>query len=116
MDRQRRVAELLRRALSKLIAREVGDRLVKMLSITQVTVSRDLKRATVYVSSVERDADPDAIEDALHRAGGYLRRKLAREVHLKTTPDLAFKYDASIRRGVEMTQLIDSLAAQHADS
>lgn len=109
MDRQRRVAELLRRALSQLIAREVGDRRVKMLSITRVTLSKDLKRATVYVSSVARDASPDAIEDALNHAGGYLRGKLGRAVHLKTTPALAFKYDRSIRRGVEMTQLIDSL-------
>jgi len=114
MDRQRRVAELLRRALSRLIAREIGDRRVKMLSITAVTVSKDLKRATVFVSSVERDANAGDIETVLNRAGGYLRRKLAREVHLKRTPDLEFKYDSSIRRGVEMTQLIDSL--NHVDS
>jgi len=114
MDRCRRVAELLRRELSQLIAREVGDRRVKMLSITAVTVSKDLKQATVYVSSVERGAAADDIEDVLNRAAGYLRRLLARQVHLKTTPKLVFKYDDSIQRGVEMTQLIDSLTDNHA--
>jgi len=116
MDRCRRVAELLRRELSGLIAREVGDRRVKMLSITAVTVSKDLKQATVYVSSVERAPAADDIEDALNRAGGYLRRLLGRQVHLKTTPALVFKYDHSIKRGVEMTQLIDSLVDKHAAS
>jgi len=108
------VAELVRRELSALIAREVGDKRVKMLSITAVEVSKDLKRATVYVSSVERDANATDIEAALNRAAGYLRHHLARQVHLKTTPALEFKYDNSIRRGVEMTQLIDSLSDKHA--
>jgi len=116
MDRRRRVAELLRRELSALIAREVGDRRVKMLSVTAVTVSKDLKQATVYVSSIERGAAPAEIEQTLNRAGKYLRYLLGRQVHLKTTPALVFKYDHSIKRGVEMTQLIDSLVDKHAAS
>ena len=53
-DRTRRVAELIRRALSQLIAREVADRRVRAASITEVTISRDLKQATVYFSCLAR--------------------------------------------------------------
>ena len=109
VDRCRRVSELIRRELSTLIAREVSDQRVKMASITAVTISKDLKQATVYVSSVAQSTSPAEIENALNHAGKYLRYLLGRRVNLRTTPGLLFKYDHSIRRGMEMTALIDSL-------
>ena len=72
VDRCRRVAELIRRELATLIAREVSDKRVKMASITAVTVSRDLKQATVYVNSVG-EASPGEVESACNHAGKYLR-------------------------------------------
>ena len=56
--RTRRIAELIRRELSALIAREVDDRRVKMASVTAVTISKDLKQATVYVSSIDQSVSP----------------------------------------------------------
>ena len=114
VDRSRRVAELIRRELSTLIAREVSDQRVHLVSVTAVTISRDLKQATVYVSSVEPSVSPAEIESALNHAGKYLRYLLGREVNLRTTPGLHFKYDHSIRRGMEMSTLIDTLNKKHA--
>lgn len=114
VDRSRRVSELIRRELSALIAREVSDQRVKMASITTVTLSKDLKQATVYISSIDQSASPVEIENTLNHAGKYLRYLLGRQVNLRTTPDLRFKYDHSIRRGLEMTALIDSLNKKHA--
>ena len=113
VDRTRRVSELIRRELSTLIAREVDDQRVKMVSITSVTVSKDLKQATVYISSVDKSDSPDEIEKVLNHASKYLRYLLGQNAHLRITPGLLFKYDDSIRRGVEMSVLIDSLNKKH---
>ena len=115
VDRTRRVSELIRRELSTLIAREVDDQRVKLVSITGVTVSRDLKQATVYVSSVEKSVSAAETEKILNHAGKYLRYLLGQHTHLRTTPALLFKYDDSIRRGVEMSTLIDSLNKKHVE-
>ena len=109
VDRRRRVAELLRRELSTLLAREVDDRRVRMVSVTAVSVSKDLKQATVYVSSVEPSAAAAEIEATLNHAGKYLRYLLGKQIHLRVTPGLVFKYDHSIQRGMKMTSLLDSL-------
>ncbi len=109
VDRRRRVSELIRRELADLLAREVADQRVKLASITAVTVSKDLKQATIYISSADPAAAPAELEHALNHAGKYLRYLLARRVNLRVTPGLRFQYDDSIRRGVEMTLLIDSL-------
>lgn len=109
IDRRRRVSELIRRELAVLIAREVDDARIKMASVTAVTIGRDLKQATVYVSCADPSASPEAVEQSLNRASGYLRKLLAQHASLKSTPGLLFKYDHSIRRGMEMSALIDSL-------
>ncbi len=109
VDRSRRISELIRRELSTLIAREVSDRRVKMVSITAVTISKDMKQSTVYVSGVDESTSPEEIEKALNHAAKYLRYLLGKQVNLRTTPVLHFKYDHSIRQGMEMSALIDSL-------
>ena len=111
-ERTRRVAELIRRELSGLLAREVDDRRMRMVSITGVGVSKDLKQAVVHVSAMEEGADPAEIEKALNGAGKYLRYLLGRQLEMKSTPALRFCYDHSIRRGMEMSRLIDSLVGE----
>ncbi|MGR3984742.1 MAG: 30S ribosome-binding factor RbfA [Gammaproteobacteria bacterium] len=113
VERTRRVSELIRRELSGLLAREVDDRRVRMVSITGVRVSKDLKQAVVHVSGMEESADPAEIEKALNHAAKYLRYLLGKQLEMKSTPGLLFRYDHSIQRGMEMSQLIDSLANKH---
>ena len=114
VDRSRRVSELIRRALAQLIVREVADKRVRMASISRVTIGRDLKRATVYFSCIDANANPDEVARALNHAAKYLRFMLGKRVNLRATPGLLFKHDDSIRRGFEMSQLIDSLNASGA--
>ncbi|MEA3291760.1 MAG: 30S ribosome-binding factor RbfA [Pseudomonadota bacterium] len=110
VDRTRRVGELLRRELSTLISREMDDQRVAMTSITGVKVSKDLRQATVYVSSVQDgDLDHKALEQGLNHAAGYLRHLLSQNLDLRRTPALHFVYDDTIQHGVELTHLIDSL-------
>lgn len=110
VERTRRVAELIRRELSVLLAREVDDRRMRMVAVTGVRVSKDLKQAVVHVSTPQEDADPGEIESALNNAGKYLRFLLGQKLEMRSTPGLQFRYDHSIRRGMEMTQLIDAIA------
>jgi ribosome-binding factor A len=48
----------------------------------------------------------------LAAAHGVLQARLARELRMKRTPQLAFEYDPTVERGVRMTQLIDELAPE----
>ena len=52
---------------------------------------------------------------ALERACGVLQGRIARELHLRRTPQLAFAYDQAVERGVRMTKLIDELARDLSD-
>ena len=73
-------------------------------------VSPDLHDARVYVSVLGNERKRQATMAVLESARGVLQSRLARELRMKRTPQLAFEYDPSVERGVRMTKLIDELA------
>ena len=110
-SRQNRVAELLRRELARLIMRGMKDPRVAGVQVNDVNVSRDLSYATVYVSSLDEEAMPEAIQ-ALTRASGHLRHRLGRELKLRHIPELRFKYDDTEARASRLDALIDRARAE----
>lgn len=108
IDRRRRVAQVIQRELSALIASEVDDPDVGPVTLTSVQVSRDLRRATVYVSNLSGDeAEAKRSVKALNHASGFLRRLLAQRMTQKVTAALVFEYDHTINRGMHLSKLID---------
>lgn len=104
-----RVSELLREELSALLQRSVRDpRLNRMLSITSVSVSNDLKQATVFVSAMGTEEEKSEVEKGLEAAGSYLRRSLGERLSLRYIPRLAFQLDDSIERGAKLNSIINS--------
>lgn len=115
-DRSRRIAEVVRRAMASILREELSDAEHTMWSVTGVNVSKDLRNATVFVSSLADRPESDAVVEELNRSSPYFRHRLSQEVKLKRTPELHFRYDTSIEHGVELTRLIDSLNPQNPNT
>ena len=114
--RQQRVAEQVRHELSQLIEREIDDPRLELISITDATISPDLREANVYVSSLQGEAARDEVLAGLEAARGFLRHGLAARLKLRVVPDLHFHWDKSLETGDRMSQLIDQIEeadAQH---
>jgi ribosome-binding factor A len=75
-------------------------------------VSPDLHDARVYVSVFGSARKQKAALAALESARGVVQGRVARELRMKRTPQLAFEYDQSVERGVYMAKLIDQLAPE----
>ena len=108
-DRTRKVAELIKRELATIMPRELNDSRINCVTVTSVSVTRDLKQSIVYVCSGEDQSDPQLIEKLLNNASGFLRKLISERINLRITPTLVFKYDDTIDRGMRMTQLLRSL-------
>jgi len=96
-QRQLRVGELVRRALSDALVRgDLHDPEVEGRSITvgEVRMSPDLRVATAFVMPLG-GGDTEAIIEALERNHGPLRRLVTRAVALKFSPELRFLPDTS---------------------
>jgi ribosome-binding factor A len=105
----RRVNESLREVLSEGIG-ELKDPRIGFVTVTGVKASPDLRHARVFVSVLGAERKREASLAGLSAAHGVLQARIARELRMKRTPQLAFEYDPSVERGVRMTQLIDELA------
>lgn len=106
-QRQLRVAELIRRTLSEVLARgDVHDPELNRMSITvgEVRTSPDLKIATAYVLPLGGHGKDEAVQ-ALARNKGELRRALGKSTNLKFTPDLRFQIDETFDQMDETRRL-----------
>ena len=110
VDRTRRVAELIRRALADIIRDRLPDRGLGLLSITATEVTRDLSRATVFISLLGEEEDQERATKILNEESSALRHELSRTLNLRHTPEIKFRYDLSIERGARLSRLIDGLS------
>jgi ribosome-binding factor A len=104
--RPQKLGDLIQRELSDLIAREMRDPRVGMLTITSVDVSPDLSHAKVFFTLLQKEKLEDTLR-GLKRSAGFLRSQLAKRIKLYTTPELRFEYDESVERGDHLSRLID---------
>lgn len=112
-NRPERVAELIRRELAQIISREIDEPLARRATLTDVVVSRDLKNARVYFSTLAGAAEAPKVAKALNHAAGFLRHELRHRMAMKNTPELRFYFDDSLERGARIDRLIDE--ALHRD-
>jgi ribosome-binding factor A len=104
--RARRIEEQLKRLLSELVRREVKDPRVGLITITAVSVTRDLSHAKVYFTPFAGIGDPETALEALQHAAGYLRIQVRNQMRLRTAPELVFRLDDSLERGARLSTLI----------
>jgi len=109
VDRTRRIGQLLRKELAVIIAREVDSAALGLVSITAVSVSKDLRHARVYVTALAAKVSQAEVADQLNAQAATLRWALGQRAELRRTPELVFEYDASIERGTEMSKLLDDI-------
>ncbi len=112
--RQQRVAEQVRHELSELIEHEIDDPRLDLISITDVTISADLREANVYISSLQGEAAQPEVLAGLEAARGFLRHGLAERMKLRTVPDLHFHWDKSLETGDRISRLIDQIEEEDA--
>ena len=94
-QRQLRVGEVIRRALSEILARgEVHDPELAHVSVTvgEVRVSPDLRQATAFVLPLGGENTPEVVR-ALGRNRSELRRLVTDRIDLRFSPELAFRAD-----------------------
>lgn len=108
-QRQLRVGELIRRALSEVLARgDVHDPDLNRLSITvgEVRTSPDLRIATAYVLPLGGQGR-DEVVALLARNKGELRRMVSKKLALKFAPDLRFQLDETFDRMDETREMLN---------
>ena len=94
-SRADRLSDLLRSEISLILRDEVKDPRLEGLTIIKVDISKDIKKAYVFFSTLNsfNDTEFSEIEDGLQKAKGFIRSALGRRIKIKRLPELSFERD-----------------------
>ena len=114
-NRTRRIAEEIRKIVSTMLINGIKDpRINSLVSVTDVEVTSDLSYAYVYVSIL--GGDEESTLDGLKSVCGYIRREVGKNIKIRHTPEIIFKIDDSLLKGMYMDELIKKVNNGYKDS
>ncbi|NJN43510.1 MAG: 30S ribosome-binding factor RbfA [Anaerolineae bacterium] len=109
--RQQRIAERVREEVSEMLLGDLTDPRVMGITVTDVSVDRELAYATIYVSSYDGSERKQEILEGLESAKGFIRYQLSQRIDLRSFPQLRFKWDTTPERAERIEKLMDTLSA-----
>ena len=114
-NRTKRIAEEIRKIVSTMLINGIKDpRINSLVSVTDVEVTSDLSYAYVYVSIL--GGDEESTLEGLKSACGYIRREVGKSIKIRHTPEIIFKIDDSLLKGMYMDELIKKVNNGYKDS
>lgn len=112
--RVKRLAEEIKKIVSDIIRNELRDpRISPMTSIIEVDVTRDLRYVNIFISVLGNQKEKDETMAGLIKASGFIRREIGQKIKARYTPEVIFKLDESIERGVYMYNIITKVNEQN---
>ena len=107
--RVERVAEQIREEVSQIVASEVSDPRIGLITVTRVKVTPDLSLARVYWTSMGDAAERKVTAKALARAAAYVRHLLSARVTLRRSPEVQFIFDQAVAAQDRVEQILQEL-------
>lgn len=115
-NRTTRVADQIRMEVADILARKTKDPRIQLVTVTDVSMTADLRIARIYVTAMDRDHFEKDTKPGLNSAVGFIRTELGRRLNLRYTPELVFFRDESAEHGDRIETLLNSLHLEPEDS
>jgi ribosome-binding factor A len=110
-SRADRVGGLIQQILSELLRKDISDPRLQMATITDVKLTKDLRRARIFFASPGGPELAEQTAQGFRSAAGFIKRHLGPRLGLRYMPELEFCYDESFDHGARIDQLLKSISA-----
>ena len=104
--RRKRIQELLREEISKIVIEELADPRIGFTTVTGVSLDDEYKDAEVSVSILGPDSVRSATLAALNSSASHIRHKVSPYLKLRRAPRISFVFDAGVERSAHISDLI----------
>ena len=99
--RNERIGASILREVAQVLAKDIKDPRVSLATVTEVSVSPDLRNATIYVSFLnDNDEQVKEAMKALDKAKGFVRSTLAARLKMRYMPNIHFRFDSLIKESM----------------
>jgi ribosome-binding factor A len=118
--RRARLESVILEELSQVIARELRDPRIPLMTITKVEVTEDAKQATLFISVLRAEMTDDEAHrekmddclEGLESASSFMRKHLAKVLQLRHIPALVFKEDRGLENSIRVGEILKKLDAE----
>jgi len=107
--------EFIKQEIGKLLLDGLKDRRLGFVTVTDVSVTGDLREATVYVSLMGTPEEQAASMQALESARGFVRSKIGEVLQVRYTPEIHFAVDESVAYGSRIEEVLQTLKRTEDD-
>lgn len=111
--RSEKVAETIHEIICSILSKGLNDPRIGFVTITGVEVTDDLSLARIYFTAIGDDNVKKETEAGLNSAKGFIRRNIGKQLTIRHTPELVFKYDKSLDYGSKIESLLKEIQAEH---
>tara|TARA_B100000900_G_scaffold75208_1_gene60093 strand:- start:566 stop:931 length:366 start_codon:yes stop_codon:yes gene_type:complete len=112
--RIQKVSSLLKKELSLILNNDLDESIISdnFISISKVEISPDLYYCKIYITSTVEDEEKEKIVDSLNMLKSFIRHKLTQRVQMRKIPELTFKMDIALEKGLAVLKVLDKLRDQ----
>jgi ribosome-binding factor A len=97
----------MREEIATFLANDVKDpRIMGLVTVTAVEITRDLRHAKVFVSVLGSDSQRAATFEGLDNVASHLRGRVGRALRLRVAPEIEFRNDESVAHAAHIEQLL----------
>jgi len=107
----------MREEIATFLANDVKDpRIMGLVTVTGVEVTRDLRHAKVFVSVLGSDAERAATFEGLDNVAPHLRGRVGRALRLRAAPEIEFRNDQSVAHAARIEKLLAQVRGHDASA
>lgn len=113
--RAERVAELIHKELAQRLRLEVKDPRLEPISITDVSVNRDLSKARIRYLPLGGGEASEMLQEGLDAAAKKLRGPIGRALRLRHAPEIVFEFDEQHDQAMAVSNLLAKLSREREE-
>lgn len=115
--RVERLNSLLKQVLSEVIQHNLRNpKLAKLFSVASVELTNDLSLATVYISIIGDEVERKNTISILKKASGFISKLAAKQIVIKTFPQLRFKLDTTVDKQMHIQKLLKKVGFESTEA
>ena len=95
--------------VADILARKCKDPRLRFVTVTDVEMNNDLRKAYVYVSLLGNQVETETVGKILDNASGFVRLELGRCLELRYTPEVSFRFDSGGSRAEKIGLILDAV-------
>lgn len=104
--RAARVGDQMKEEIADILLRKIKDPRIGFVTVTDVEITDDLRNAKIFVSIYGSEKNKAESLKGLISATNFIRSELGRRMRMKHTPELLFRFDATVEQGAHIMELL----------